>query len=549
MANSWSATKAATRLLVPRTANAHVAPRASSLSTHTSRHVSTLCATTATVPRLLSFEPRLLQQRARSFASSTISQGWIPSFQWGQKHQVATIHDDKTLTHDEATSATDSTPITTEVVSPAPPPPAPPVPSVTPTSSSSAVESTSDLVAAQTTESASSTATHTLAGTDIFSGTLDLTSLAGSWGLHPIMRLQSMFLKLHESFPILSPGGMPWYVLIPTVTIGLRILLFYFQVRAQANAARMARIQPQMLAGMEKVKQAKARQDPAGAQAAQMEVAQLMQTNKVNPLKNLVFPLAQASVFMCMFFAIRGLTGADIPSLMNEGAGWVQDLTKPDPYWALPLASTGLTLATLEFGVDSTTQVQTTTTKNMKLFFRVMLVVALPFIAYFPAALLLYWVSNNSISLLQSLVLKQPAVRSLFGIPHVPPKPQPGDANYVAEPSFTDAFKNMQMGAVEKWEETKDKAEKQRLQKEMFNKQTIKRIEMYEPQSSGQGRIARVVRNTAKQQGVGSLLEDDSTQIDAAKSGAQTSTIQAVEDKEADKLKRLAAARARRRRN
>lgn len=39
----------------------------------------------------------------------------------------------------------------------------------------------------------------------------------------------------------------------------------------------------------------------------------------------------------------------------------------------------------LQLGVDSTTQVQTSTTKNMKMFFRVMLIMALPFIAYFPA--------------------------------------------------------------------------------------------------------------------------------------------------------------------
>ncbi|KAK4049924.1 hypothetical protein OIV83_003748 [Microbotryomycetes sp. JL201] len=471
------------------------------------------------------------QPAHRKFTTSPMRHGWIPSFQLGKKHDVATIHDE--INAEPAA-----------VVSPAPPPPAPPVPSVVPEQSTPPLRPTVDLASQTTT--ASDAATHTLPGTDIFSGTLDLTSLAGSWGLHPIMRLQSMFLKFHESFPFLSPAGMPWYILIPTVTLALRVILFYFQVKAQANAARMAKIQPQMLAGMEKVKAAKARQDPAGAQAAQMEVAQLMQANKVNPIRNLVFPLAQASVFMCMFFAIRGLTSADIPTLMNEGVAWVQDLTKPDPYWALPLASTALTLATLEFGVDSTTQVQTTTTKNMKLFFRVMLVVALPFIAYFPAALLLYWVSNNTISLLQSLFLKQPAVRTFFNIPHVPPKPQPGDANYVAEPSFADAFKNMQSGAIEKWEETKEKAEKQRLKKEAFDRATIKRVEIYEPGQAGQGRISRIVKETANAQGVGSLLEQD-----VAPTGT-TSTIEAVpetQDRELEKLRRVQAARARRRRN
>ena len=103
-----------------------------------------------------------------------------------------------------------------------------------------------------------------------------------------------------------------------------------------------------MLKGMEKLKAAKARGDHTGMQSAQMETQQLMRDNNVNPLRNLVFPLAQATVFMCMFFAIRGLSGAGLESMQTEGFGWVQNLTKADPYWILPVASTGLTLATLE---------------------------------------------------------------------------------------------------------------------------------------------------------------------------------------------------------
>lgn len=174
------------------------------------------------------------------------------------------------------------------------------------------------------------------------------------------MRLQSLFLNLHESFPILGSPGLPWYILIPTVTLLLRFLLFGFQVRAQANSARMALIQPQMLQGMEKLKAAKSRGDFTGAQAASLETQALMRKHNVNPIRNLVFPLAQATVFMTMFFALKGLANAGIPSMMTEGMGWVPDLTQRDPYWALPVASTALTLATLEVsGTWSGSRVQT----------------------------------------------------------------------------------------------------------------------------------------------------------------------------------------------
>ena len=335
------------------------------------------------------------------------------------------------------------------------------------------------------------------------SGTLDLSSLPGSYGFHPIMRMQSMFLHLHESFPLLG-HGLPWYILIPTVTICLRLLLFTFQVRAQSNAARMAIIQPQMLAGMEKLKAAKARGDFMGAQTAQIETQTLMRDNNVNPIKNLAFPLAQATVFMTMFFALKGLAGAEIPSMTTEGLAWMENLTLPDPYWVLPVASTALTLATLEVSRSSrrywTSSLISTIfvarcrfddagtdvddeeheavlpsharrrtplhrllpcrESNLKIILRC----ADPL----HQALLLYWVTNNSISLLQSLLLKQPVVRGIFGIPTIPPKIQPGEKGYVPEPSFSEAFKNVQIGIADKWEQTKEDGEKEAARRKSF---------------------------------------------------------------------------------
>ncbi|GAA5930962.1 membrane insertase OXA1 [Sporobolomyces koalae] len=389
-------------------------------------------------------------------------------------------------------------------------------------------------VVVDSTETTTTAAQHVYDG--ISTGTLDISSLAGSFGPHPIMRLQSLFLHLHESFPILGTPGLQWALLIPVVTLFLRFALLPFQVRAQANAARLAIIQPEMLKGMNKLKAAKARGDQTGMQVAQMETQQLMRDHNVNPLKNLLFPLAQATVFMCMFFAIRGLAGAGLESMQSEGFGWVSDLTKADPYWILPVASTGLTLATLETGVDSTTQVQTSTTKNMKMIFRIALVLALPMVAYFPAALLLYWTTNNFLSLFQASVLKMPSIRSLLSIPTPPPKPQPGDANYVPEPSFTEAFKNMQVGMQEKWEETKETTEKQRQEKEKWQTANSRHAEVYTPRRQVKG---------PKLRGVETIAEDiwEQGKQEANKGGILASSVGL-----SDKDRRVAEARKRRQR-
>ncbi|BGP27355.1 preprotein translocase subunit YidC [Rhodotorula toruloides] len=294
----------------------------------------------------------------------------------------------------------------------------------------------------------------------IATGTLDLSSLAGSWGVHPIMRLQSMFLHLHESFPLVGHPGVQWAVLIPVVTLVLRLLLFPFLVRSNRNTAKMAVIQPQLLKGMNKLKAAKAAGDLQGMQLAQFETQSLMREHGVNPISNFVFPLCQAVVFMCMFFGIRGLANSGLLSLTTEGFGWVPDLTKADPYYILPITSTALTLTTLETGIDGSATVQTAMMRNMKMIFRVLMVVSLPVIAYFPAALLLYWTTNNFISLVQTSLLKLPAIRTLLGIPIPPPKPQPGDPNYVPEPSFAEAFKTFGTSIREKVNETAAEAQK-----------------------------------------------------------------------------------------
>jgi YidC/Oxa1 family membrane protein insertase len=99
---------------------------------------------------------------------------------------------------------------------------------------------------------------------------------------------------------------------------------------------------------MARAKEAKEAGDVHGQQMAQLEVQQLMRKHNVNPISNLVFPVAQAAVFMTMFFALRGLSGSGIESLHTEGFGWVQDLAAADPYYILPVASTALTLLSLE---------------------------------------------------------------------------------------------------------------------------------------------------------------------------------------------------------
>lgn len=99
-------------------------------------------------------------------------------------------------------------------------------------------------------------------------------------------------------------------------------------------------------------------------------------------------------------------------------------------------------------------------TKTMKGSFRVLMILGLFVIKDFSAAILLYWTTNNLISLIQTLTLKLPWVRTALNIPTPPPKPQPGDKDYVKEPTFAEAFRNMQTSAMEKVDRTRDESYK-----------------------------------------------------------------------------------------
>jgi membrane protein insertase Oxa1/YidC/SpoIIIJ len=60
--------------------------------------------------------------------------------------------------------------------------------------------------------------------------------------------------------------------------------------------------------------------------------------------------------------------------------------------------------------------------------FRAMSIVMVPAIMYFPASVLCYWVPNNFVSMVQSVVLRNDFVKKQFGI-WDRPKPLPGSAS------------------------------------------------------------------------------------------------------------------------
>ncbi|VEN58487.1 unnamed protein product [Callosobruchus maculatus] len=111
-------------------------------------------------------------------------------------------------------------------------------------------------------------------------------------------------------------------------TLVIRICLFPLVIIAQRNAAKMNNYLPQMQALQLKLTEARQSGNSLEAARYSQELMLFMKEKNLNPLKNMVVPLAQ-------------MANAPVDSLRTGGLWWFTDLTLPDQYFILPLVTTG----------------------------------------------------------------------------------------------------------------------------------------------------------------------------------------------------------------
>ncbi len=141
----------------------------------------------------------------------------------------------------------------------------------------------------------------------------------------------------------------------------------------------------------------------------------------------------QAPLFISFFFALKHMS-VSYPSFKTGGALWFTDLSVADPFYLLPTVSALSMLAALELGAD-TGQAMAQQKASMKLFFRGFSLFMVPslIMAGIPNGVFMYWISANSFSLAQVLILQIPGVKQALGIPALPkPAPPPASAESLA---------------------------------------------------------------------------------------------------------------------
>jgi len=206
-------------------------------------------------------------------------------------------------------------------------------------------------------------------------------------------------------------AGLSWCATIATSTVLLRLLVFPLMVKQRKTAVKNNNISPQIQRIQLALQAATEKEEQQKLLKQFQDTYDKQGITPLTPLKPL---LGNGLAFMSMFFAIRGMANAPVPSMTTGGLGWFSDLTVADPIFLLPVLTSTTLAVCIHLNAEGTDMSQMP--PFMRTFFRVMPWLTLPVMIQFPAALNFYWLTNNAITLCQARLLSQKSVRQRLGI-------------------------------------------------------------------------------------------------------------------------------------
>ncbi len=173
-----------------------------------------------------------------------------------------------------------------------------------------------------------------------------------------------------------------WGLSILGVTLCIKLLFFKLSQASYKSMAKMRKIQPKLKEMQEKFKDDR--------QRFNTEMMAMYKREKVNPLGGCLPIMVQIPVFISLYWVLV----ETVELRQVDFALWVQDLSAQDPFYILPILM-GITMK-IQQSLNPA-PIDPLQAKIMKLFPLIFTV----FFLFFPAGLVLYWVCNNSLSIIQ----------------------------------------------------------------------------------------------------------------------------------------------------
>ena len=166
----------------------------------------------------------------------------------------------------------------------------------------------------------------------------------------------------------------------------IKAAFYWLNATAYRSMAKMKAINPRIMEMRERLK--------SNPQQMQQEMMKIYKEEKVNPLGGCFPIMIQIPVFIALYWVLL----ATVEMRNAPWALWIADLSTPDPYFVLPLIMALTTVIQTALNPLPPDPMQAKLMWLMPIMFSVMFF-------FFPAGLVLYWITNNILSIAQQWVI------------------------------------------------------------------------------------------------------------------------------------------------
>ncbi|WP_293751409.1 membrane protein insertase YidC [Limnohabitans sp. Rim8] len=188
-----------------------------------------------------------------------------------------------------------------------------------------------------------------------------------------------------------------WGWSIVALVLLIKIAFYWLNAKAYSSMAKMKAINPKIMEMRERLKN-----DP---QKMQQEMMRIYREEKVNPMGGCFPIMVQIPVFIALYWVLL----SSVEMRNAPWIGWIHDLSAPDtlfgtipgidmPIGLLPIVMTLTTLLQTALNPAPPDPMQAKLMWFMPLIFSVMFF-------FFPAGLVLYWITNNILSIAQQWMI------------------------------------------------------------------------------------------------------------------------------------------------
>lgn len=173
-----------------------------------------------------------------------------------------------------------------------------------------------------------------------------------------------------------------WGVAIILLTVLLKLIFYPLSEASYRSMGKMRVLAPKL----QKLKE----QYGDDKQRMQQAMMEIYKTEKINPLGGCLPIVVQIPVFIALYWVLLASVELRHAPFML----WINDLSRPDPWFVLPVLMGATMIIQTRLNPEPPDPVQAKIMKIMPIAFSAMFF-------FFPAGLVLYWLVNNVLSILQ----------------------------------------------------------------------------------------------------------------------------------------------------